>query len=149
MKALIFSDTHRYNKPMFDAIDECPDAELIIHAGDMEDDVRELRGFYPKYRIEAVAGNNEFTPTLPYDRVFEFGGKKIFLTHGHKYNVKFGLMRLELRARELGADICIFGHTHIRHLSQSGGIYFLNPGAAMRGYAVLNITDGNVDIELI
>lgn len=149
MQAVVLSDTHGYINLAVRAVEEHPSASMIIHAGDVARDVDDMRSVFPRLNFETVSGNNEFFCTLPLDRVFEFGGKRIFLTHGHKYGVKSGVARLEARAAELGADICIFGHTHISHLSQSNGIYFLNPGAAHRSFAILNIENGNVDIEIL
>lgn len=146
MKALVFSDSHGYINTMIKAVEEHGDAALLIHAGDVSRDIDNLLAVYPNLKIETVAGNNEFFCTLPSDRVFEFGGKRIFLTHGHKYGVKGSLARLKMRAAELGADICIFGHTHTRHLSEENGIYFLNPGAAYRGFAVLTVDNGQIEI---
>ena len=146
MKALVFSDSHGYINSIINAIKDHSDASLIIHAGDVSRDVDDLLAIFPSLKIETVAGNNEFFCTLPLDRIFEFGGKRIFLTHGHKYGVKSGLERLKARATELGADICIFGHTHIRHSSQENGTYFLNPGAAHRSFAIIEVNGEKVEI---
>lgn len=147
MKALVFSDSHGYINPIIRAVEEHSDASLVIHAGDVLRDVDNLLAVYPNLKVETVAGNNEFFGNAPSDRLFEFGGKRIFLTHGHKYGVKGSLARLKMRAKELGADICIFGHTHTRHISEENGIYFLNPGAAYRGFLVLTVDGNKISVE--
>lgn len=148
MKALIFSDSHGYLEGMFDAIDKNPDAQLIIHAGDVQRDVDDLMSVYPSLPCAYVIGNNDyFVHNEPYDRFFEFGGKKIFLTHGHNYGVKMSAERVRLEAKRTGADICIFGHTHAKHLSFDD-IWLVNPGAAYKSYAVLVIKNGECSIKI-
>ena len=39
-------------------------------------------------------------------------GIKIFFTHGHKWGVKYSTDRLFYKAKEIGAQIALFGHTH-------------------------------------
>lgn len=39
--------------------------------------------------------------------------KKLFAAHGHRYSVKSGYERIAAHAAKLGADIVLFGHTHI------------------------------------
>lgn len=48
------------------------------------------------------------------EELIELGGKRILITHGHKYDVKFGTDRLIRYAATLGADIVLYGHTHMR-----------------------------------
>ena len=43
----------------------------------------------------------------------QVGKNKLFVTHGHAYGVKSGLGRLAERAKTLGADVVLYGHTHI------------------------------------
>ena len=67
--------------------------------------------------------------------------KGLLLTHGHRYSVKSGYDALLARAVEVGADIVVFGHTHVPFLKTipkgtevSGKIlerptYLFNPGS--------------------
>lgn len=149
MKALIFSDSHRCYSSMDEVIASHPDTDLIIHAGDVQRDVEEIEIDYPQIPCACVLGNNDFYANgVPFDRIFEFGGKKIFLTHGHNYAVKVSPHRVIAEAKRHGADICIFGHTHIPYLENHDGIWVVNPGAARNGYAVLTIKNGNTTIKL-
>lgn len=148
MKALIFSDSHGNLNGIFDAIDSNPDVNLIIHAGDVQLDVDDIISVYPNIPCAYVVGNNDyFLRNEPTDRFFEFGGKKIFLTHGHHYSVKMSPHLVTAEAKKRGADICIFGHTHTKHLSNDG-IWVVNPGPASMGYAVLQIINGQISVEL-
>ena len=147
MKAIILSDSHKDFFAVCSAIDANPDINLIIHAGDVHRDVEDIMAAYPLIPCAYVLGNNDYNVwDVPYDRFFEYGGKKIFLTHGHNYSVKASPARVKYEAKRHGADICIFGHTHTKFLEE-GEILVINPGAAHRSYAILTIDDGNVAVE--
>ena len=148
MKALILSDSHKNFQSILDIMEEEKECDLIIHAGDVQRDVDDIRAAYPQVKLEYVMGNNEYAVTGPANRVFDFGGKTVFLTHGHLYSVKYSLTRLHQKAKSLGADICIFGHTHQPLLEETGGILFINPGSTWRTYAVLTVEDGKAAAEI-
>lgn len=124
-KILIVSDSHGLTKPLQDIREKHPEVSLFIHCGDSElprDDAA-LEGYVP------VGGNCDFYPGFPDDELIEIAGKKIFVTHGHRYSVKSTLMNLQYKAEQLGADIACFGHSHLLGAEMSGGILFLNPGS--------------------
>ncbi len=149
MKAVVMSDSHKNFNSILRIMDRESDATHLIHAGDVQQDVDDLESVFPTLPIACVVGNNEyFVPNIPSDRIFTLGGKKIFLTHGHLYGVKQTLSLLAKKARELQADICIFGHTHIPFLEHKDGIWFLNPGSTRNSYAILTIESGTIHIEL-
>ena len=104
-------------------------------------------------RLTVVKGNcDSDVDTLISD--FEFvheaqiyaDGKKIFLTHGHNYTVKISPDRVKAKAKSVGADICIFGHTHKRYFDEDE-ILTINPGAAYKGYALLTTENGKASVE--
>ena len=69
------------------------------------------------------------------------------MCHGHKYRVKLGIYSLLLRAKELNADIALFGHTHEKLLEKEDGIIILNPGST-RSYGIIEINDEEIDVKL-
>ena len=147
MQALIFSDSHRDFSCLYDTIVKYPNIDLIIHAGDVQRDVDDIMSVFPRIPCACVLGNNDYSVwNVPYDRIFEFGGKKIFLTHGHNYTVKISPDRVKAKAKSVGADICIFGHTHKRYFDE-GEILTINPGAAYKGYALLTTENGKASVE--
>lgn len=149
MKALVMSDTHNNYDKMLKILQAEKDCGLIIHAGDMLYDIENLRHDFPMYNYEYVIGNNDFTLTVPTIRLFNIENKNIMLTHGHKFGVKRSINNLYYKACENEADICIFGHTHIRCLEKTNGMYILNPGCGAFGeYAVINIENDEIDIKL-
>lgn len=149
MKAIIFSDSHGSFNPMMKAIESEGKVDLIIHAGDVVGDAEDLQAMYPRQAVAYVKGNNDWwNNSAPDDRFFTFDGVNIFLTHGHNYGVKYSLAKLMARGSETGADICIFGHTHIPHNEAVGGVTLFNPGSAPRHYGVLETDKGSFALKI-
>lgn len=149
MKIIIFSDSHKNFSSMVKVMEKEKAVDWLIHAGDVHSDVEDLEIMYPRTPLAYVKGNNDyFVHDVPEDRFFTIEGIKIFLTHGHNYGVKYSLSRLYQKGEELGADIVIFGHTHVSHCEKIGRITLFNPGSATRSYGVLEIKDGKFDLEI-
>ena len=84
-------------------------------------------------RVERVLGNCDLPMDGTYDEtVVEVGGHRIFLTHGHLFNVRFDTAMLAAAARETGADLAVYGHTHIALYEQQGDVTVVNPGSVAR-----------------
>ena len=134
------------------AIDKNPDAEVIFFLGDGISDA-EYTALDDKCRMWiAVRGNCDFS-TVFRDRELNkteeitLVGKKIMLTHGDVYGVKGGTEKIILAARSRGADIVLFGHTHVPHESYEDGLYIFNPGSISQPYysfGVLMLTEKGV-----
>ena len=77
--------------------------------------------------LYAVRGNNDLASRLPDHLLIELGGKRIWMEHGHRCPSP---MTLALRAREQGAQIALFGHTHQPLCEYAQGVLLLNPGSA-------------------
>ena len=129
MKLLVISDTHGFIGNAVSLIKKI-NPDYTFHLGDMAEDCRQIEALFPQKIIVSVKGNNDyFDNTYPLERVATIDGKKIFACHGHKYNVKSSLLPLSLKARELSADIVLYGHTHIPYLDVSDGMTIMNPGS--------------------
>ena len=129
MKILVFSDSHGELRHMEKAVmDISPD--YVIHLGDKINDSRVLQDHFPHITVLSVPGNCDFSPLEPAVRTETIGGVRFFLTHGHQHGVKSGLLRFSLAAAEAGAQVALFGHTHIPLLDNTGTMFILNPGAA-------------------
>lgn len=124
--------------------------DMVFFLGDGERDLAVLADRYPDLPIYAVRGNCDFRSELNTWLICEVEGVTIFVTHGHMSNVKYedSLDTLTMHAKQAGADVALFGHTHRQHISYNKGVMLLNPGAAGRGYypgyAVLSIENGRV-----
>jgi len=131
MKILVLSDSHCALSVMRHAISVLrPDT--IIHLGDHYDDGETIAQENPHLRVHQVAGNCDrfrCLPGTPELLCYEIGGVRIFMAHGHNHGVKSSPYRLIRNARELGAKIALFGHTHQPVCFQEeDGIWVLNPG---------------------
>ncbi|HEY8423829.1 MAG TPA: metallophosphoesterase [Clostridia bacterium] len=80
-------------------------------------------------RLVIVRGNCDFTAAFLDETVIDIDGHKILAAHGHNYRVKTTLIDFYYRAKELNADIALFGHTHIPYQEYHDGILLLNPGS--------------------
>lgn len=142
MKILVFSDSHGVLEPMLAlAADYSP--QLIIHLGDGAGDIKRLKKELPDTPVINVRGNCDSLSTLPEREITELCGHRLFLTHGHRYNVKFGTDSLLTNAVCAGADIVMYGHTHIPDCRLENGLLILNPGSIgfNRSYALLELKE--------
>ncbi|AYD39594.1 metallophosphoesterase [Clostridium fermenticellae] len=150
----VVSDTHRYTPSIEKVIDKIQDVDLLIHLGDNIEDVDNISQFY-NGRIINVKGNCDFKTDMPSEKIEIIDDKKFFITHGHRYDVKYDISRLKYRAFELNADIVLFGHTHISFVAFEDGIWFINPGSpslARDGFnsiAIINIENGKISPGII
>jgi len=153
----VVSDTHRRKSQIGKVLKKIKNADVLIHLGDNAEDVDEM-GLYFSNPIYSVRGNCDFSLRAPSERIETIGGKRILITHGHKYSVKYNLMNLKYRALEVGADIVLYGHTHIANIECNNGIWFINPGSASISRGMFNsiafieinngvITPSIVDVE--
>lgn len=130
MKIAVFSDTHGSSRGMIAAVREyAPDQ--IIHLGDGHSDLDRLQREFPHIPVCAVPGNCDAACTEPEYKVIRLGGMKAFITHGHRYAVRYGKLDTLLYAAECSeCRIAMFGHTHRAGFEQIEGIFVLNPGTA-------------------
>ena len=153
MKFLVLSDSHGHIERMHLAVEQAmPD--VVLHLGDHIGDARKLHEKYPDMAFYMVKGNCDIDAAGEKELFYTYEGFKIFMAHGHTYKVKNGLSAFVHRARELNADIALFGHTHIAIVRQAHGIWFMNPGQMERhdtiraSYGILMVDDGKVSFEL-
>ncbi len=154
MRVGVLSDSHGDVGRVEQAVKTMGAVELVIHAGDFYRDALYLAAEFG-LEVRAVVGNCDRYVPGPREELLEIGGSRIYLTHGHLYGVKQGLLRLDYRAREIGADIVIFGHTHVPLNEEIGGIHYLNPGSVawpripgQYTCASMEIREGRCGVEL-
>ena len=147
MKILVFSDTHGDMTKMKRAILSHSDAEVIIHCGDGETDLNYMKNAFPDKAFYNVKGNCDWFSDLSPALELTLNGKRIFVTHGHLYGAKSGIMNLCFAAKEKQADILLFGHTHTPLNEYDGGMYIMNPGSCHgygATYGIIDITDKGI-----
>lgn len=154
MLIAVVSDTHGEDYNIKKILPKIERAEVLIHLGDYIRDIFEIERAF-KGRIIGVRGNCDFGVNTESELLEILGGKKIFITHGHRYEVKYGIHRLQYRAEEVEADIVLYGHTHISSIEYERGIWFINPGSvgdSRNGYesfALLEIDDRRIHPTII
>lgn len=105
--------------------------------------------------------NKAFLRTLLPNIRFHVEGKEFLLVHGspRKLNEYVyedrPLFSLEHIAKSAEADVLVFGHTHLPYSKEVAGVLLVNDGSvgkpkdgdARAGYAVLDVSDGKVEVE--
>lgn len=132
MKLLVLSDSHAGLSFMRRCIQRIkPDA--MIHLGDYFDDGKCMAEEYPSIISHQVPGNCDryrMVRYYPEMLCYEICGVKFYMTHGHNQKVKLGRYALLQEARQAGADVVLYGHTHCAECYQEeDGFWVMNPGA--------------------
>ena len=145
MKIGVLSDTHGSLTYLEKALDTLSDCDILLHLGDVlyhgpRNDLPE--GYNPKAVIEILNNLDNITivkgncdadvdqMVINHSIEGPFVHKKIdnisvLMDHGYKESREDILKK----ARELGVDILIQGHTHVKELSVEKDIIILNPGS--------------------
>lgn len=162
MRILVFSDSHNRDNNMRRAIElNKYRFDVCIHLGD---GCREFERLYMENLgkpFVTVNGNGEdlFGSVRVNETVLELDGYRFFITHGHKYNVKYGYDRLIYRTLEKECDVALFGHTHIpynKYMPELGkkGLYLFNPGSISQppfgkepSYGVIEIVKEGISLN--
>ena len=148
---LILSDSHNSREAIERILKaEAATIDALIFLGDGLRDLELALTRYPKLRAYAVAGNCDYGALEPLDGLVAFDQCVIFYTHGHMYGVKYDLDTLTDAASARGAEIALFGHTHIPLAEQRGKVFLFNPGSCGRSYTgpntygILTLDSGKV-----
>lgn len=152
-KILVVSDSHGYNTNLRKAIsffgEKGKELELLIHLGDSQG-IEEVERLVD-CPVEAVRGNCDGVSNLPIAKLISIGNETVLITHGHRYGCKMGTDLMVEMARENGASMVLFGHTHVPMDEQISGVRVLNPGSISSPrqyghrptYLVLTIEENN------
>ena len=154
MRIGIMSDSHGNTMAVDQAIEKAGEVDLWLHAGDLIQDAEYLAMVTDKEVIN-VAGNCDWPQgRVPDERMIELGGHKIFLSHGHNYGVKRGSEKFTRAAIAQGADIAVYGHSHVAEVKEQDICLTINPGSisyprdgAGQSFMVLNISQNKLDVE--
>ena len=128
MRLLVISDTHGKKFSIVKVLRKHEDVKHVAFLGDMLSDLTSI----PELRdrtLHVVRGNCDFGATEPVSLFFELEGKKIFICHGHEYNVKWTYDKLINAACAREADLVLFGHTHTPVIDYINGLHIVNPGS--------------------
>ena len=152
-KILITSDTHRRDGNLLEVIQNEAPFDMFIHLGDAEGSEDMITSWCkeqnPDCEVYMVLGNNDFFSSLPREKEIMAGNYRVFMTHGHYYYVGSGIEDLKREALARGADVAMFGHTHIPLIEYGDGIVVMNPGSIsyprqegrMPSYMIMDLAD--------
>lgn len=125
MRIGLISDTHGLLRP--EVLGAFAHVQHILHAGDIGDEriLDSLRELAP---VTAVPGNVDGASGHDIVRV-TIDGLKILLTHILP-RPSAPSSEAARSLEEDGADVVVFGHSHLPHDERVGGVWYLNPGSA-------------------
>ncbi len=156
MKILVMSDTHRmikYADRVLKGFENKIDG--FIHLGDCIDDAYELHRRYNKLRFWVVKGNCDYTEGRIYT-VADIEGRRIYICHGHREDVRYDRLRLVYSAKEHNCVCALYGHTHIGDIDSYGGVDIFNPGSLSmprdgltKTFGLLDITKDKISAEIL
>lgn len=156
MKIIVMSDSHGDRSTIENIVGQQGAAHF--HCGDSE-----LPYHDPIFRsMYKVGGNCDMDSAYPKEVEVMVEDQKIYAVHGHRHDVKHSLMSLFYDAQEKGANIALFGHSHLYGAEMKEGILMVNPGSTLlpRGgnpptYAVIEFSESikvtfkNMDDEVV
>ena len=145
MKIIVVSDTHGSYRNFKKVMQLNRNADIVVHCGDSRDEIDTIKMEFPDKTYYTVKGNCDFE-MLPIVEEFTVDGVRFMATHGHIYNVKYGLYDIERAAEERGAQVVLYGHTHIAMDVVRDGIRFFNPGSLgfNESFGVIEVKNGEV-----
>ena len=150
MRIIVMSDTHLDFHALMELVEKHREADIFIHLGDGARELAQVVEIFPEHKFLSARGNCDFGSESALAGCFSCGQAKIFYTHGHMYNVKYGLADLVRAGQEMQANVVLFGHTHIPMVDYREGMHLMNPGSLgmPRGsngtYGVLDVTEQGI-----
>lgn len=152
MRVLVVSDSHGRTDNLIRAV-ELTHPDHVLHLGDCQRDLEQLRRSFPMLPMEGVPGNCDYGSCDQPERLIELDGVRILLLHGHTRGVKQDVLRAVWAARECGAQVLLFGHTHRPMVDNDGTLLVLNPGASgdplRPTCGLLTIENGKADVRTL
>lgn len=156
MRILVVSDSHNYIlDSQIERIKRHGEFDMLIHCGDKYKDAERFANKLDINNIIQVPGNCDFNSNEPLTITKLIEGKKLFITHGHSYNVKANIEKLNEYAKKISADAVIYGHTHCAQNEIIENILFFNPGSTIypkcghESFGILEVTTEKIDGAVI
>lgn len=143
MKIAVLSDSHNgigFGK----FLTMCEKCDVIVHCGDGDRDKEDLQNVFSG-KVYTVRGNCDY---FGFDEeIFYAENFKVLALHGHAYGVKTDLGLLRTYAEKIGADIVLYGHSHIPSADWIDGRLFVNPGSVSKPQRGYNATYCMIEIK--
>jgi putative phosphoesterase len=151
-KLLVISDVHRDRHKLEQILDHYQGkVDHVISLGDSELSLKYLQS----KNIIAIKGNYPLDGGEGYHKILEYEQVKIFITHGHKFGVKWGVSeQLHTFAKNEQIDLVMYGHTHNINDHIYEGIRYINPGSVRQSrgmhdasYAIVSIDKKDIQVS--
>lgn len=145
MKILVMSDSHGRDDKMEKIISLHPRCDLYVFLGD---GIRDAERVFEKLSLPSfiAAGNCDWSSHGHVaEATLDLDGVKAVCCHGHTFGVKSGLGAYAEHAKQKGASLALFGHTHKQLEINLDGVVMFNPGAVCDGcFGLIYIEKGAV-----
>ena len=131
MRILVFSDSHSGMGFMRYCV-EALQPNAVVHLGDHYDDGETIHDENPQVPFYQVPGNCDKYRCPPFASeilILPVCGVSLYMTHGHRHQVKMTKSLLLRDARTSQVSAVLYGHTHIPDCYQEDGLWVLNPGS--------------------
>ena len=120
MKIVVVSDNHGQELTLKRIFDHYAGSDVtFVHTGDSEFPYKDERLSH----CIRVTGNCDYDPEYPRSEVFTLEGINFFVAHGHFEYVNTGREYLANAAKEMGARVAFYGHTHKLNAENVNGCF--------------------------
>jgi putative phosphoesterase len=154
MRVGVVGDIHGNYSGLTKALQEMGRVDELLFTGDGYREIARLEA-ESGVKVVGVVGNCDFYSEFAKEYFFAYEASRIFLTHGHIYGVKQGLTRIALAGRSRGADLVIFGHTHLPLDDLCQNVRLFNPGSLSAerslggpSYGIIEFENGTIHARL-
>ena len=152
MRLLVISDTHGRPALIDRVLRRENEAKEVFFLGDVVRDIEDVMLEYSDRNFHIVRGNCDYFCNYPLFDIADFkaAGACVYFTHGHRHSVKSGTDGMLTAAKGVGANIALYGHTHIANVEYREGVYIINSGSlalprdGAASYAVIDITKAGI-----
>ena len=152
MRLLVISDTHGRSALIDRVLRLESGAKEVFFLGDVVRDIEDTVFEYTDRNFHIVRGNCDYFCDYPVFDVVDYKaeGACVYFTHGHNHFVKSGTEDILKAAKSVGANIALYGHTHIANIEYRDGVYIINSGSlalprdGAASYAVIDITKAGI-----
>lgn len=155
-RLVVLADTHmpgRARRLPEEVVRAIQGADAIVHLGDFTDvSVADaLERMAPMYAVHGNNDREEIRRRYPLRRDLTIDGHYLVLIHGH-----VGGRSARAAARSIrGADIVLYGHSHLPHLERRDDVLHFNPGsptdrrqAPFKSFGIIDISE-TIDARII
>ena len=148
MKIALVSDTHQHMGAIERVCEILRDMapDVIVHLGDVMGDADVMEALLDR-EVRRVPGNCDYGVGVPEELLLTLGEKKILALHGHEQGVKRSLQHLARYAKKKGAQVVVYGHTHVANEETRGGVILINPGSAAKPMGMQRRSMGLLTVE--